>query len=555
MIIEKNTPIPMADGAVLRANVYRPEVPGSYPVVMSFGVYGKDVHFEDAYPSQWKTLNGIYPGLCRDGSSGRYLRWEMPDPERWVPDGFVIIAVDARGTGQSPGYLDLYSPRETQDYYECIEWAGVQPWSNGRVGLLGVSYLAFKQWQVAALRPPHLAAIVPWEGACDHYRDATRHGGIWNSAFRLAWWPRQVLVNQNGNAQTTHRDRETGAPTTGQPIAAALLVGNRADTPSDLARHVLDDEWFRDRSPQVERIEVPLLSAANWGGPGNHLRGNVEGFCRAGSRHKWLFGHIGTHYESFYLPHYVAIQKRFLNHYLRGDDNGWADEPRIQIAIRDVEGGARMHNDSEWPLPGTRWTDLHLDAGHGTLAVDPPRVASSVNFEAMGEGLDFSFAPFEHETVVAGPLMLRVWVSSTTSDLDLFVVLRAFRDDGREVIFTGAHEQVRVAMGWQRASHRKLCDQRSLPWRPWHTHDALQPLEPGQPVALDVEILPTTLRYPAGSRLVLTVRGRDLEVTSPARLLHNDPSDRDPAIFGGVTTLHTGGPHEGWLRVPVVDGL
>ncbi|MEN9417315.1 MAG: hypothetical protein RI988_935, partial [Pseudomonadota bacterium] len=103
MVIEKHVGIEMPDGVVLRANVFRPLASGRYPVIMSFGVYGKDVHFEDAFNPQWQVLKRIYPGLDRDGSSGRWLRWEIPDPERWVPDGFVMVSVDGRGSGMSPG--------------------------------------------------------------------------------------------------------------------------------------------------------------------------------------------------------------------------------------------------------------------------------------------------------------------------------------------------------------------------------------------------------------------------------------------------------------------
>ncbi len=183
MRFEKNVPIRVGDGQVLRANVFRPEGEGRFPVLMAHGSYGKDVHFAHAFKPQWDKLNRIHPGLCDQGSSGRFLRWETVDPERWVPDGYAVVQVDSRGTGQSPGYLDPFSPREIQDYAECIEWAGQQPWSNGKVGLSGVSYYAIEQWLVAALRPRHLAAICPWEGASDFYRDVARHGGICSHGF------------------------------------------------------------------------------------------------------------------------------------------------------------------------------------------------------------------------------------------------------------------------------------------------------------------------------------------------------------------------------------
>ena len=184
MIFEKDLPTPVSDGNTLRCNIFRPSHPGRFPVVMAQGIYGKDVHFADAYKSQWTRLLELYPDLCRNGSTGRYLRWETVDPERWVPDDYVVIQIDARGSGKSPGYRDPYSPREIQDYYDAIEWAAREPWSNGRVGLIGISYYAITQWLVAALTPPHLAAIVPWEGACDHYRDWSYKGGLRSLSLR-----------------------------------------------------------------------------------------------------------------------------------------------------------------------------------------------------------------------------------------------------------------------------------------------------------------------------------------------------------------------------------
>ncbi|WP_203075260.1 CocE/NonD family hydrolase [Falsiroseomonas ponticola] len=552
MIVERDVAIPMADGVVLRANVFRPEGPGPFPVIMSMGIYGKDIHFADGYTPQWAVLTKLYPGLATDGSTGRWLRWEVPDPERFVPDGFALVNVDSRGSGKSPGYLDPFSPRETQDYAEAIDWAGTQPWSNGKVGLLGVSYLAIKQWQVAALRPKHLAAIVPWEGATDLYRDWSHHGGILSNSFTEAWWPRQALVNQHGSAETPHRDRETGERTTGPAaFSADILKGSRSEHPQQIAEHPLDDGWMRERTPDLSRITVPVLSAGNWGGPGLHLRGNTLGFERAGTPDKWLSMHDGTHYESFYLPDYVAMQKRFLGHFLRGDANGWESEPRVQLSIRHPGRPSLRRMEREWPLARTHWTKLYL--GDRSLGWTAPGDDAVLDYDAFGEGIDFTTAPFDTAMEFTGPLALRLWVASSTVDMDVFATLRCFAPDGQEVVFTGAHEPVPVARGWLRASHRALDEARSTPWRPWHPHDRVEPLEPGTFVKLDIEIWPTCLVVPLGHRLVLTVAGRDFEYPGrPGRILHNHQRDRDATIFGGRNSIATGGARESFLLMPLI---
>jgi uncharacterized protein len=553
LTIDKDVGIPVSDGLVLKANVYRPAEPGRYPVVMAHGLYGKDVHFADGFTPQWNRLAELHPDLFKTGTSGKYLRWEIVDPERWVPDGYVVIQVDSRGSGKSPGYLDPRSSREIRDYFEAIEWAGTQPWSNGRVGLIGISYYAYTQWAVAALQPPHLAAIVPWEGLIDYYRDSMRHGGIFSNAFTSAWWPRQVLENQHGNGKTRYRDRDTGQPNTGPALDDAMLAGNRTDYVGELLRHPLCDQWFAEHTPDPSRIRVPVLSAGNWGGPGLHLRGNIEAFMTIASDQKWLSLHDGTHFESFYLPQYVAMQKKFLDHFLKGEDNGWDKEPRVQLSIRTPHGSTRRM-ESEFPLARTNWTKLHLDAGDRSLRTRLPPAPAAVTYEAQGEGVSFSTPPFETDTEITGFVSARLWISSSTTDMDVFAVLRAFDPAGNEVVFDGAHEKTPVGRGWLRASHRKLDPARTQTGRPFHSHDVIEKLTPGEAYAVDVEIWPTCMVYPKGYRLVLTLMGRDFEFPGvPGRILHNHPVDRDSKEFGGANTIMSGNDRESYLLLPVID--
>lgn len=553
MLFEKNVPIAMSDGIVLRANVFRPDKPGRFPVVMSHGIYGKDVHFSLAFKPQWDNLLKLYPELCKNGSTGRFLRWEVPDPERWIPDDFIIVVADSRGSGKSPGYMDPRQPRENQDYYELIEWGGVQPWSNGKVGLLGISYLAMNQWKAAALQPPHLAAICPWEGHWDHYRDSSHHGGILSNTFAAGWWPKQVLSNQHGSSRTHYVDPDTGEISTGPAINEDMLAGNREDHPGNHLRHKLDDEWHKSRTPDMSKVNVPVLSAGNWGGPGVHLRGNIAGFVEAASKEKWLSLHIGTHYESFYLPEYVAMQKRFFDRYLKGTDNGWDKEPPVRIEVRDVKGRATVRKEREWPISRTQWTKLHLDAGGMTLSAQGAQAESRTTYPALGDGVTFSTQPFEHATEITGYVAARLTIASSTTDMDIFATLRAFDSFGNEVTFIGAHEPTPMSRGWLRASHRKQVAAKSKPYRPYLAHDEIQKLEPGKLYTVDLEIWPTCLVFPPGYRLALTLMGKDFELPGiPGRILHNHPQDRPMPEFGGDNTILTGGAHESWLIVPVI---
>jgi putative CocE/NonD family hydrolase len=248
MIIERDLPIRVDDGAVLRADVYRPDTTAPAPVIMTSGPYGKGVRYQEHYKLMWDWLIEQHPDLL-PGSTRSCLTWETVDPETWVPWGYAVVRVDSRGAGRSPGYLDIFSPRETLDYYHAIEWAGTRPWANGNVGLNGISYYAINQWHVAQLQPPHLTAMIPWEGAADMYRDWYRHGGILSNKFMETWFPRQVLAIQNGNpsAPRDHWMSESSAGTT--TSSKEELANNFCDTLANARAREMDDDWYRSRSP------------------------------------------------------------------------------------------------------------------------------------------------------------------------------------------------------------------------------------------------------------------------------------------------------------------
>src|SRR3954471_14856349 len=209
MKVEWDVPIRMDDGIVLRADVFRPDAPGRYPVILGHGPYGKGLDFDEGFPGRWSLLVKEHPEVGR-GSSCKYANFENADPEKWVPDGYVCVRVDSRGIGRSGGRLCACDPRETRDFYECIEWAAAQPWSSGKVGLSGISYFGINQWQGPGRKPPHLAAMCIWEGAADWYRDMTHHGGIL-STFWANWYDMQVKTVQYGLGERGPRNRANPA--------------------------------------------------------------------------------------------------------------------------------------------------------------------------------------------------------------------------------------------------------------------------------------------------------------------------------------------------------
>jgi len=566
MRIDWDVPIAMDDGVVLRADIFRPPEEGRYPVILSYGPYAKGLAFQEGYKGLWDRLVQAAPEVLK-GSSNKYQNWELVDPEKWVPDGYACLRIDSRGAGRSPGYLDVWCERETEDLYQCVEWAGTQPWSSGKVGINGISYYAMNQWTVGALRPPHLTAMCIWEGSSDYYRELCRHGGIL-SDFLNNWHPRQVASVQYGVGSRGKKSVVTGEYVAGsEDLPPGELAKNCADTPGEPKRRRLFDDYYRKRIAKFEDIEAPMLSAGNWGGMGLHTRGNFEGWLRAGSKQKWLEVHGHTHFTHFYSNYGEALQKKFFGHFLKDENTGWEKQPRVSLNIRHPGEKFVLRAENEWPLARTQWTKYFLQPDGKGLSPDTPKQAATLSYETTGEGLTFSTPPMKKDLEITGPVAAKLWVSSETTDADLFLVLRVFDPQGKEVTFIGSNDpRTPVGLGWLRASHRKLDPKLSTPYTPWHTHDEERPLKPGEPVELDIEIWPTSIVVPPGYRLALTVRGRDYEVDGrdialpnapyPMKgvgpFLHIDTDDRPPAKFECRNTLHFAPGRQPYLLLPII---
>ena len=568
MRIEWNVPIPMDDGLVLRADVYRPIAEGRYPVILTYGIYAKGLAYQEGYPMQWEKMVADHPEIL-EGSSNKFQCWEVTDPERWVPQGYAVVRVDSRGAGWSPGFMDPMSPRETDDIYLCIAWAGTQPWSNGKVGMLGISYYATNQWQVAAKHPPHLAAIIPWEGQNDPYRDFLYHGGIL-SQFQERWWKQQVINVQYGRGEKARKNPNTGESIAGPvTLSDQELAGNCADAFADTKKHPFVDDWHRARTVDLSQVTVPLLTCANWGGQGIHPRGNFNGFMESASRQKWLEAHGDSHWSLFSSGYGLDLQKRFFDYFLKGVDNGWEkQQPKVQLNIRHPGEKFVLRGENEWPLARTRWTKFYLDPAGMALTPNPVAAGGPVEYDALGNGLTFWTPPLAKATEITGPLAAKLFISSSTRDADLFLIVRVFDPQGREVTFMGSTDpNTPIANGWLRASHRRLDPKRSLPYRPFHPHDRVEPLTPGEIYECDVEILPTCIVVPAGWRVALTIRGKDYEyegelsefgkkfyygTRGTGGMTHNDPDDRPANIFGGKVKLYAGGQWGSYLLAPII---
>jgi predicted acyl esterase len=518
VVVERDLAAPMRDGVRLFTNLYRPAGDGSYPVIMSVTPYGKD-KLPDRLSAFLMRLSGVKFGKL---NCSRLTGFESPDPVYWVQQGYAVVQADVRGMHKSEGQAGVLRQQDAEDYYDLIEWAASEPWCTGRVGLMGVSYLAMSQWYVAALKPPHLFAIVPWEGVTDMYRELAFHGGIPETRFVHLWSMRLKRARN-------HRF----------PRAEDFLVKREA--------HPLDDAYWASKCPILENIEVPALICANWSDHGLHTRGSIAAFEHISSKQKWLFTHGRKKWETFYSEEALAWQKRFLDHFLLEIDNGMDRVAKLRLEIRKAFYRQDVRDERNWPLSSVQPARLYLCANNGSLRKKPVASEGQVQYQPVNRNSRAAFSlRFDRAVELIGSMSLKLWVSTPEGDdLDLFVVVRKLDSTGNEVFFSGynGYEHDGVAKGWLRASHRELDPSRSTPLRPWQTHTRIQKVHSGEIVPLEIEIWPSATLFEPGSSLQLTIQGHDA-----ARY----PAFRHGKLVNrGWHTIFTGGPYDSCLVVPL----
>ena len=511
--VSRDEGIAMADGTRLSANVFRPHGDAKLPVVLALTPYGKDVDVRQSAERSMRQRekSGLGMGAYRTSDCTPF---EAPDPAYWVHAGYAVVHVDLRGRGKSQGTSKPFSRREIGDYTEIIAWAGTQPWSNGRVGLHGVSYLAICQWHAAAAAPPYLAAIVPWEGASDSYRDIMFHGGVPETAFYRGW-----SRNMAGATEAEAPKGPSRTPTIGE------VPGNAA---------------------RLEDIRVPTLICGSWSDQGLHTKGCFDAYQRISSQHKWLYTHGRGKWTAYYSDEALAFQRRFLDCFLKGENNGMERSPRVRLEVRKSLDEYDVRAEAEWPLPSTQYTKAMLDAETRSLSFSAPKESRLSYDSTASRGASFELCFYE-PTELTGHMKLALFVSTDQGDdLDLLVGLEKLDAAGEVVHFEGRENDVNglVSNGWLRVSHRELDLARSKPYQPVLTHQRVQLVQPGEIVPVEIEILPSSTRFEAGERLRLVISGRD--VFSNPMHHHRESCNQ------GTHTLYTGGAYPAHLLLPII---
>lgn len=519
-VVDRDVAVEVAPGERIRVDVYRPESGEPAGVIIGWTPYGK----HNPAPVHVRFPNcGVKPEHISDITT-----FEAPDPVFWVPNGYAVVLADIPGTWYSEGRATFMDPEEAQREAALIEWAGTQPWSNGKVGLSGVSYLTVSQWRVAELSPPHLAAINPWEGWTDTYREVFTHGGIPESYF----WP---YIKYRWGASVTEIE----------------------DLQAEGEAHPFYDAFWERKSATPERITVPAYVVASWSDHGLHSRGTLEAFRRLSSEEKWLDVHRRKKWGYYYEPEQVARQKAFFDFYLLGKGDGPRDWPKVRMDASIDNYVPRHRTAAQWPPAETEYLRLHLHAGAGRLGPRPSDTEETVAYDSLGNGLGPHRARFDltfDESIdLVGHFVASLCMSAPQADdLDVFVGLFKLRADGSLVEFPyqAQFDNGPVALGWQRASHRELDEERSTPYRPYLKHERALPVPRGEVVRLEIEVWPAGVHFEPGETLVMVVQGTDV-VREPKPLLYSRHED---TINNGPHLIHTGGRHESYLMVPVLPG-
>lgn len=531
------------DGTRVCVDVYLPDGDGPHPTLYAVSPYRKD--------------------LAHLPSTSAFRFRETGPIEWWVDEcGYAYVLADQRGTGRSEGTFGLFSAAEQQDFHDTIEWIAAQPWSTGKVAMVGESGFSVNQWLAAATRPPHLTCALIYNAFTDAYRDAMYHGGIFSMGFLNFW------AADNVRASATVGDTFPARP-----------GGVDFDIVGETLLHPTDDAFWAERRADVAAIEVPTLVVGFWTNIGLHLRGTLRGYEQLTTTKRLLvLGGMDSQERNFDTAFLTAHLRPWYDHWLKGEDTGVLDTAPVRIEVQNGE----PRDEEEWPLARAVPTPLYLDPtpsdavdslNRGSLRADPPtagsapasteyaypRVEWTVGTTVIDGGvphptrgiLTFTSDPLEDDLEVTGPIAAVLYVESDQTDTELFVKI----SEQLHVPFVKREVMTHLAdvpppaqmvsRGWLRASHRALDAARSTELAPFHPHAEPEPITPGEVVRYDVEVWPTSYRFRRGNRIRVEIANGDSMVADG--LFHHYYGHK-----AGTDRFHHSAEHPSHVLLPVV---
>ncbi|MEU3513367.1 CocE/NonD family hydrolase [Streptomyces longwoodensis] len=529
ILFHKDVPVTLRDGVTVYVDIFRPVGAERVPVIVAYSPYGKGQGTSASVMGIFGMVgldNGIVSGL---------EKFEGPDPAYWCAQGYAICNPDIRGVGDSEGDSVVWDRQEGRDCYDLVEWLGVQDWCNGKVAMSGTSYLAVAQWFTAAEQPPHLAAINPWEGVSDVYRDLVLRGGMPDTGFA-------------GQLQDH----------------SYYGKGRKENLLAEAERYPLMNDLWENKIPQFEKIDVPAYVVASYSNT-LHTAGTFRAWRRIASEQKWLRIHNSQEWPDYYDEANREDLRRFFDRFLKGEENGWEQTPRVRYSLLDLQGGDQVNIPAdEFPPAGVTPTKYYLDAHSRTLATAAPGDAATAAYTVESNPDMVSFVTrFEQETVLVGFPKAHLWVEAEGSDdMDLFVLVQKLDAHGTPLQqFTALNRGALVhdvtergasilrykgSDGRLRVSMRHLDDKRSTQEIPVHTFDRVEKVSPGQVVDVEIDLLPVGLTFHPGEQLRLIISGRSLLGTMMPGIREYTPAN------SGRHIVHTGGDRASYVQLPVL---
>ena len=508
IIAEWNVPVELRDGITILTDIFRPATHEKAPAIVAWSPYGKNNPM-DFIAKPVTPLSGLQ-------------KFEAPDPGYWVEKGYAIINPDIRGVGQSQGDLPQWGTQDGRDGYDMVEWLAQQEWCSGKIGFAGNSYLSISQWFIGAERPPHLAALAPWEGALDVYRHSIAPGGIPTTEFN-----EMSFIVFSG-------------------------IGSSEDLPAMIRKEPFMTDFWRDKEPAVENIEVPTYVVSSYTNK-VHTSGTIHGFNRVGTDKKWLRIHNSHEWRDFHDNQNDLL--KFFDRYLKGIENNWDETPKVRMSVLNPDGEDIVNRaETSFPPASVTYQRYYLNANNGSMSLDNSDNKATVSYDSTDKNASTSFTlKFYNDTEIAGYMKLHLWVSSShANDIDLYLQAQKLNEKGEEIdiLIHGAPYSGKDGAKYQwgngqiRVSHRKLNIQKSTEQNPFLAHDDQQLLLPNEIVPVDIEIPPMAMKFKSGQHLKIIVAGHVLQTPEFTFLIG------EPPINKGETIIHTGGKYDSYLLVP-----
>lgn len=501
---ERDVYIKMRDGVALAADIFRPDAEGKFPALLSLSPYGKGLQSLDIPPQPAAEAPLYSPAI------------EAGDPRFFVSRGYVHVIVDLRGTGKSEGeYRGWMSKQEAENGYDLVEWIAQQPWSDGNVGMVGISYYGTIQLSVAAEQPPHLKAIMPFNAPADFYRESTYHGGMLQTFFHFLYGvhiPANyvcVTAQEKSPEEFNRLLRETEMNPDIRMYPTVLdVVQNPRRTPAflDILLNPTDGPYYWERSAytKYDKIKIPFYASSGWWAYAHmHLRGAFQNFLEIDAPKKLLINRPVC--LDCPLPkEYNEEVVRWYDYWLKGIDTGIMGEPPIKIFVM---GENKFRFENEWPLARTKWTKYYLHHW-GKLLPEPEEVPGRPDCfvqqppeeTATIQSVKYLTPPLTNDMEVTGPIAFYLYAEINQDDTNWIVALRDVAADNTESEMT---------RGFLKASHRALDKTKSKPWQPYHPHTKPQPVEHGKIYEYAIELTPTSYVFKAGHRIKLEITCMD----------------------------------------------